>query len=296
MKTMILLLLLATLGTGAQGIFVMQNPSTKLNVPKSQMMTFDYKATDIDVANGIVTIQKIGTNSSTQAGFSYSGLTISPEVVDAGSPINVTVTVRNTGNLSGSTTVTLVLNGVVKDAKEVTLDAEKSAALSFILNTDDYDGNYNVKIGDQQGNFIVLLLPIPDALVEYSGLQITPTKVNPGNNVTITLNVKNKGNVTGLFNVMLSLDGSVKSTRTGPLTGGNSTLIKFTLSSSHIGVHEIEVGDLGGSFNVTNPTPPQETGTREYILYMLVGIEAVIILLVILLFLRRRRGSRQSPP
>ncbi len=296
MKITILFLLLAVICTGASGIFYKQTPSSKLNVPTNQMMTLDYKSPDIDVANGIVTVQKIATNSSTQTGFSYSGFTISPEVVDAGNPINVTVTVRNTGNLNGSTTVALVLNGVVEETKDVTLDTGKDAALSFVLNTEDYVGNYNVKIDGHQGNFTVLLLTIPDASLEYYGLQITPTTVNTGGNITITLNVRNKGSVAGLYNVALSLDGSVKSLRTGPLTGGNSTTVKFTLISSNPGIHEIQVGNFSGSFTVTNPTPPQQNGTREYFLYLLVGIEAIIILLVILLFLRRRRASQPSPP
>jgi LPXTG-motif cell wall-anchored protein len=293
MKTTILLLILAMLGAGARGISGMQDPSNKLKAPASQTVSFDYEAKYIEASNGILS-QKIGANNSTNADFAYSRLTISPEVADAGNPINVTVTVRNTGNLSGSTTVTLVLNGIVKETKEATLDSGKDVALSFTLNTDNYDGNYNVKIGDQEGAFTVLLLPIPDKSLEYSGLQITPTKVSPGDNVTITINVRNKGSIAGLYNVILSVDGSVKSTRTGPLKGGNSTTVKFTLSSSNTGVHEIEVGTLGGSFNVTAPTPPQQTGTREYILYTLVGVEAVIILLVILLFLRRRRSQQST--
>jgi hypothetical protein len=95
------------------------------------------------------------------AAFSISNLTISPvEVITAGS-VTISAMVVNTGELEGSHTVTLKINGVAEETKEVTLAAGASKTVSFIVSKDT-PGSYEAEIDVQTGEFTIL--PPPTAI------------------------------------------------------------------------------------------------------------------------------------
>ena len=94
------------------------------------------------------------------ASFTLRDLTVSPTRVKPGDPVTVTATVRNTGGLTGSTPVKLMINGEPDDTATVTLNPVSSTTVSFAI-TRDREGTYVVVIGDMVSTFTVVAPPPP---------------------------------------------------------------------------------------------------------------------------------------
>jgi len=224
--------------------------------------------------------------ASTSSTFLYSNLTVNPSLVDVGSTVAISVIIKNTGDFRDSTNASLTLNGVTKQSKTVTLDAGKNMTLIFTIDTKNLAGNYEVKVDGLADNLTVLVRSLPFTSIHYSDFSISPTEVKPGDLVTVSLTVTNIGEVSGLYNVLLSFDGLAKSTRTGVLLPGVSAAVSFNVSSIDLGIHFAKVGNFSSSFTVVSP--PQPVQPPNYMLYLLIGVEVVIILIATTLFVRRK--------
>jgi len=83
------------------------------------------------------------------AAFTISNLVITPAEVDIGETVTITLQVVNTGDLEGTYEVTLKINNVVLETKEVTLAGGASKLVTFTTSRDtagpylaDADGLY----------------------------------------------------------------------------------------------------------------------------------------------------------
>jgi len=94
------------------------------------------------------------TTLSEAAAFSTSQLLVSPSAVYVGETVNISVTVTNSGEGAGSYAVTLKIDGVVEEIKEITLDAGASEEVTFTT-TKSIAGTYSVEVGSLSGSFIV---------------------------------------------------------------------------------------------------------------------------------------------
>ncbi len=97
--------------------------------------------------------------------FSSSGLSISPGKVNLGETVTIRATVTNTGSAAGSYEVTLKIDGVVEETKEVTLKAGESQEVTFTTSRDTA-GNYLVDVDGLSGSFSVkevVVAPTPPA-------------------------------------------------------------------------------------------------------------------------------------
>jgi len=102
------------------------------------------------------------------AAFTTSALTISPLETDIGETVTVSVLVTNTGEVEGSYSVALELNGLVKETKVVTLPGGSQEVV--FSTSGDEAGSYSVDVNGLEGSFTVReapLLPIvlPDAVM-----------------------------------------------------------------------------------------------------------------------------------
>ncbi len=79
---------------------------------------------------------------------------ISPTQADIGQTVKISLSVTNTGDLSGSYTVSLKINNTVVDSKVVTLAGGASQTVIFTT-TKDVGGTYNVSIDSLSGTFTV---------------------------------------------------------------------------------------------------------------------------------------------
>jgi PKD repeat protein len=219
------------------------------------------------------------------AQFTYSNLSVSPAQVNVGGTVTVQVTVRNIGDLEGSTTVDLLVNGVKEQSKAVTLAVGASTTVSFSV-TKSAAVSYTVKVGDLTGSFTVIR-PLTPAAFTFSGLVVSPADVAPGAEVTVSVSVKNTGELSGTYSAELKFDGATKETKTGTLTGGASATVTFKVSSQAEGTHTVQVGTQTGSFKVTKPVTPPPTAP-DYTWYIIGAVVVIVIVVAVYLLMRRK--------
>ncbi len=90
-------------------------------------------------------------------------------------------------------------------------------------------------------------------------LDITPTEVNIGDQVTISIVVYNTGDSSGSYEVTLKIDNVAVATEKVSLAGGAGQKVTFTTSQDVAKTYSVDVQGLSGSFVVTAaaaPAPP----------------------------------------
>ncbi len=92
-------------------------------------------------------------HTPTPAAFAISELNISPPETYSGEAVTVSALVTNTGELEGSYSVALTINGVVVETTELTL-AGGSQEVSFTMSGDEA-GTYSVGVNGLEGSFTV---------------------------------------------------------------------------------------------------------------------------------------------
>ena len=126
------------------------------------------------------------------AEFRVSNLVISPTEVNPGQPVTISCTVANIGSEAGSYTVHL--GGDFVAQRTVTLTPGESKTVSFEV-TPDVAKTHYVSVDGLSGSFVATEVPVADIRVE--DLVISPTEVNVGELVTISVRATNYGTVAG---------------------------------------------------------------------------------------------------
>jgi len=112
------------------------------------------------------------------ANFAVSDLVISPAEIYAGETSTVSVTVTNTGDLSGTYSVVLKVDGVVLETEQVTLEGHDSRTVDFSVSSNT-PGTFTIGIGSLSGVLNVIEptpTPAPAQTQEPSPTQeITPS-------------------------------------------------------------------------------------------------------------------------
>jgi len=94
----------------------------------------------------------------TPATFAIKSLGISPTEANSGDPVTIEVLIANNGEEKGSYEITLKLNGVVEEEKEIALVGEASEVVAFITSQDESD-TYSVDVNGLTGSFRVEAAP-----------------------------------------------------------------------------------------------------------------------------------------
>ena len=124
---------------------------------------------------------------SEPAAFTFSSLAISPNEVDVGENVSITVMIANTGGELGSYEATLKINGEVEATEEVNIAAGSSQQVSFIT-PKDTAGTYIVDIGGLTDSFVVkaappvvppIAPPVVSPIVPPAVTPIAPPVVSP---------------------------------------------------------------------------------------------------------------------
>jgi hypothetical protein len=89
------------------------------------------------------------------AEFRLSEFAINPAQMEVGEPVTISAIVQNAGELEGSYTLTLKINGEIEQSTEVTLAGGESRQVSFTVVKNE-PGTYAVAIDGLTGKFIVI--------------------------------------------------------------------------------------------------------------------------------------------
>ncbi|MFH2111222.1 MAG: CARDB domain-containing protein [Candidatus Bathyarchaeota archaeon] len=126
---------------------------------------------------------------------------------------------------------------------------------------------------------ITMEQPKKPAEFKLSNLAVSPTTVETGKTVTVSVTVTNVGEETGSHKAELLLDGSKVDEETVSLEGGASETVEFTGVSGGEGAHTVAVGSLSGSFTVS--APPRQDGIPGYpVASLILGLSVTALALL----------------
>ncbi len=183
------------------------------------------------------------------ATFKLTNLTISPSQVELGESVEISVDVKNEGDVSGTYTVTLRIDGATESTQGVTLAGGENRRVSFTV-TKNEAKSYSVTVDGLTGTFSVR---VPSPEFEVTNLTITPAEVEVGNPVTVSCNVRNKGDAGGTYTLTLKINGITEATRDVTLAAGATETVSFTIIENTVQTYNVEVDGLTGAFTVTPP-------------------------------------------
>jgi hypothetical protein len=106
------------------------------------------------------------------AAFSLSGLTLDRSTLRSGEKITVTVTVKNTGEQSGTYNLPLNVNNTIEDIQVVTLKGGEEQEIVFTL-TGARQGEYELTVGDLKATFTVTPSVDNTKTIIYGAVRVT---------------------------------------------------------------------------------------------------------------------------
>lgn len=181
------------------------------------------------------------------ARFTVSNLHVSPEKAVPGETVTITVEVQNVGERRGTHELKLIIDGVVEQSKNVTLDGEEYTTAVFTIQRETKK-SYSIEVDGLSESFDVAV----PAAFEISNLTISPGMVAPGDEVSISALVVNVGDLPGTKALELMINGESR-TREVSLGPGESTTVAFTVTQESEGTYEVWLEGLSGSFEVVIP-------------------------------------------
>ena len=211
--------------------------------------------------------------------FEISGLSISPETVEPGEVVTISVYVENVGTGTSRYTVNLKVDGTTEESIELTLAAGEDETVKWTVSKTAAK-TYDVDVNGLTGSFTVEE-PVPPAPAEFvlSDLVVSPASIQTGETVTVSVTVANVGEESGSYTAELLVDDSKVDEETVTLVGGASETVEFTDVSGDEGTHTVSVGVLSGSFTVE--APPEEEPGLNWALYAVAGVVVLVIAYVV---------------
>lgn len=185
------------------------------------------------------------------AEFQVTTLVIDPDIAEQGTPVDISVKVTNVGELTGTHSVSLTINGAVKETKEVQLSGGTTTTVKFTV-TESTKGSYTVKVGDLTGTLSIQ----GPSTISLTALVVRPYEVWAGDTVTVIAKGTNQAAEASSLSVKLRIDNEVVETKTLHIAGGSTGEVQFSVIAKALEAgqnsksYSINVGTLSGGFLV----------------------------------------------
>jgi hypothetical protein len=190
------------------------------------------------------------------AEFQLSSLVVTPQEVLPDGEVTVTVDVANIGGLEGDYVCTLVVNDSERETQELTVDGGVTETVTFSFTPSYAGGRCDIEIGD----LFAEIRTLRPADIKVTSVSVSPYQVEVGSSVTITVELRNSGDVEGSETVTLEVDGEPVGTRSVTVDGTDTATIDFNVTENTIGRHYASVDGKGTSFTVLPVVPPGYIG------------------------------------
>ncbi len=171
-------------------------------------------------------------------------------------------------------------------------DAEAGEWVNLVSTVDPATSTITAQIKNFTA-FTVLgfIWPVPPyiqpAEFTISGLTITPTVVDTGESVNISVLITNIGELAGTYQIALKSDNVAVATKDVSLDGGASHIVTFTTSRDVAGTYTIDIGGLSGTFTV-RATPPPTPHLNWWLIGYLIAAAMIIGTIATWIYTRRR--------
>jgi len=138
--------------------------------------------------------------------------------------------------------------------------------------------------------------PPAEPLFVVSNMSISPTQVEPGQAVTISVEVRNDGNADGSYTLNLTINGELQDSREIVLAPGETRTLTYKVSRSEAGDYNVTLDGQSGTFTVV-PVSPPAFSLRSWLSQHWLPVAVVIINLVLLslfwVIYRHRTGLKE---
>ncbi len=148
----------------------------------------------------------------------------------------------------------------------------------------DTDGNkITLSLFPSQWEISYVFSLTPPADFQINNLEVTPTEVKAGEEVTVSVRVTNVGGQAGSYNLPFTINQTVEDTRTVTLEKGASIITEFTVTKQTLGTYNVEVGGLVGAFTVSE-APSNGTHSDSIPTEYLVAAAAAVAVILFVVF------------
>ena len=93
-----------------------------------------------------------------------------------------------------------------------------------------------------------------------SNLSISPPEATTGEKISICVVVNNTGDLTGIFQLELKVNGEVYFIRSARLDGGDTVTESFLVYWDTPGIHTVDIAGLSGTFTIEEEEAPPDAG------------------------------------
>ncbi|OYR42841.1 CARDB domain-containing protein [Halorubrum sp. Hd13] len=186
------------------------------------------------------------------AEFDVTAVTLSESEITVGETVTVTAEIANIGDADDTYTAELQRNGTARESKSVDVAAGETATVSFTPSFETA-GDYAIGIGDGPTQTLTADQPQP-ANVSVTDAELSETRLDPGESVTVTATVENDGGTAGEITADLQVDGTTRTSEMRTVDPSEQTTIEFTPSFAEAGTYGIAVNDeSAGTLTVSEP-------------------------------------------
>lgn len=184
--------------------------------------------------------------------FQVSNLEITPTKCKISQQVVVTASITNIGELEGKYNAELKINGKAAQKSQINVQPEAKSDVVFKINP-DVPGKYTLSVGDKESTLEVVA-PVP-ATFRVGNLEIKPAKCKPSDNVVITADIANTGELEGKYNVQLKINGTTTQTSQINVTAGSISSVTFKFNPDSPGNFKVGIGDQESTLEVVAPIP-----------------------------------------
>ena len=146
--------------------------------------------------------------------------------------------------------------------------------------------------------FAIIRKSLPPSPAEFivSNLAISHAKVNPGDEVTITIDVENVGGMGGSYAISLLTNNVLEETKRVILAPEALKTVSFAAIKDKPGVYSVDVNNLTNSFEVIEVMAPPTTPVVSWAVLgkIIGGILIIVAVMVSAILVRRRHALRSS--
>jgi hypothetical protein len=204
---------------GAQGMYPPMPPGVQQGMPYQQMG-----------------MQQPPYQQMGMPKFSVSNLTITPNNVKVGEPVNVSIIVSNNGAQMGKYSVVLRVGGVVENITDMAMTPGASQTASFVV-IKDAAGDYYADVDGLGGFFTVIPLT-------------PPSFVRQGQPVIVTATVTNTGEISGNHPLILRVKGIAEAQQDVTLGPNKTQDVEFQIVKDTPGFYPVSMENWTGKFVV----------------------------------------------
>ncbi|EMA63074.1 CARDB domain-containing protein [Halorubrum lipolyticum] len=168
------------------------------------------------------------------------GADLAEETIVEGEDAEVTATVENVGNETGTFTAELEEGSTVLNTKDVEVGPGETRDIEF---TEPFDtaGTYDLSVNGESAG--TLTVEPPSAAFEVTDVSLSETEIAVGDTVTVTAAIENTGDSDGTYTADLLVDGTVEESKSVDIAAGQTETVTFTRSFDTAGDYTIGVGD-----------------------------------------------------